>query len=204
MNSRTARFTRIQDSSKDDWALLLPHDIALAKQLASRVIDHLKLLDGDAGGYPVNRYIHSLQAATLALKDGRDEEYVVCALLHDIGDSLGSYNHADIAAAMLSPFLSEANLWMVQNHAILQGFNFFHHIGMDRNMRDALKDHPHYARTEEFVALYDNEAFDPARETLPLSQFEPMLHRFFAAPKHSLYKSVIDSAAPPTPTPGTP
>lgn len=193
MSPHIVRFTRIQDSTKEDWDFLMPHDVAVARQLSQRVIDHLKLLDGDAGGYPVNRFVHSLQSATLAARDGRDEEYIVCALLHDIGDSLGSYNHADVAAAILQPFVSEANHWMIQNHAILQGFNFFHHIGMDRHMRDRLRGHPHYARTEEFVALYDNEAFDPAREVMPLSEFEPLLHRFFAAPKHSLYQSVVDS-----------
>jgi len=48
--------------------------------------------------------------ATRAFCDGRDQEYVVCALLHDIGDTLGAFNHPDIAAAILKPFISEANL----------------------------------------------------------------------------------------------
>jgi hypothetical protein len=80
----------------------------------------------------------------------------------------------------------------VQHHGIFQGYNFFHHIGLDRDMRDQFKDHPHYARTEEFIALYDNPAFDPQAETLPVSEFEPMLRRVMAKPRQSIYKKALD------------
>ena len=148
-------------------------------------------MDGDYGGFPVDRYTHCLQTATRALRDGRDDEYVVCALLHDIGDTLGTFNHPDIAAAILKPFVSDANLWMVQNHGIFQGYNFFHHLGMDRNMRDAFKDHPHYARTEEFIRLYDDPAIDGAYDTLHISAFEPLLRRLMAQPINSVYKAAL-------------
>ncbi len=190
-----ATFTRMEASTQADWALIVPEVMKMAKTLPDRVMDHLRLLDGDYGGFPVDQLTHCLQTATMALKDGRDEEYVVCALLHDIGDTLGTFNHPDIAAAILKPFVSEENLWMVQNHGIFQGYNFFHHIGLDRNMRDGLRDHPCYARTAEFVERYDNPAFDPAAETLPLSHFEPMLRRLMAAPKRSVYQGAIEAAA---------
>jgi predicted HD phosphohydrolase len=167
----------------------------MAKTLPDRVLAHLRLLDGDFGGFPVDRLTHSLQAATLALRDGRDEEYIVCALLHDIGDTLGSFNHPDIAAAILKPFVSEANLWMVQNHGIFQGYNFFHYIGLDRHMRDQFRGHPHYERTAEFVERYDNPAFDPQGETLPLETFEPMVRRLMASPKQSVYKAAMERDA---------
>jgi predicted HD phosphohydrolase len=183
----------MEDSTREDWALIVPEAMKMARALPDRVLTHLRLLDGDFGGFPVDRLAHSLQAATLALKDGRDEEYVVCALLHDIGDTLGSFNHPDIAAAILKPFVSEANLWMVQNHGIFQGYNFFHYIGLDRHLRDQFRGHPHYERTAEFVALYDNPAFDPQSETLPLVTFEPMVRRLMATPKHSVYKAAMES-----------
>ena len=198
MNDRAhvrASFTRMEDSTKEDWQRIVPEAMKMARSLPDRILDHLRLLDGDFGGFPVDRYTHSLQTATRALKDGRDEEYVVCALLHDIGDTLGCYNHFDIAAAILKPFVSEANLWMVQNHGIFQGYYFFHHIGLDRNMRDQFKEHPHYARTAEFVELYDNRAFDPALEAEPLETFEPMLRRLMAAPRNSIYKAAMQPAA---------
>jgi len=129
------------------------------------------------------------------LRDGRDEEYVVCALLHDIGDTLASWNHPDIAAAMLAPFVSEANHWMVQQHGIFQGHYFFHHLGMDREMRERFKGHPHYERTREFCELYDSPAFYARAETLPIEHFMPMLERVFAQPRNSLYKAALAEAA---------
>lgn len=186
-----ARFTSMEQSTREDWQIIVPEAMKMAKALPDRILDHLRLLDGDFGGFPVDRLTHSRQTATLALKDGRDEEYVVCALLHDIGDTLGSFNHPDIAAAILKPFVSEENLWMVQHHGVFQGYNFFHHIGLDRHMRDQFRDHPQYQRTAEFVELYDNRAFDPALEALPLDPFEPMLRRLMATPRNSIYKAAM-------------
>lgn len=194
MTSR-AQFTRMEQSTKEDWAIIVPEAMKMARALPDRVLAHLRLLDGDFGGFPVDRLTHSLQTATLALKDGRDEEYVVCALLHDIGDTLGSYNHPDIAAAILKPFVSDANLWMVQHHGVFEGYNFFHHIGMDRHMRDAFRSSPHYERTAEFVERYDNPAFDPRGETLPLDVFEPMVRRLMAAPRNTIYRAALEQPA---------
>ena len=159
------------------------------KGLADRVLSHLRLLDGDYGGFPVDRLTHSVQTATRAYRDGRDEEYVVCALLHDIGDTLGSFNHPDIAAAILKPFVSEQNHWMVANHGIFQGYYFFHHLGLDRNMRDQFKDEPHFEYTAQFCHLYDQPAFDPDYDSEPLEFFEPMVRRVLSVPKNSVYLS---------------
>jgi predicted HD phosphohydrolase len=187
-----AGFRTMEESSSGDWKIIVSHFAPFAKALPDRVLAHLRLLDGDFGGFPVDRLTHSLQTATRACRDGRDEEYVVCALLHDIGDTLGTYNHPDVAAAILKPFVSEANHWMVEKHGIFQGYYFFHHIGMDRDMRDRLRESPWYTRTEEFCALYDGPAFDARGETLPLSEFEPMLRRAFAQPKNSIYQAVLE------------
>jgi predicted HD phosphohydrolase len=188
MNAR-AQFNRMQDSTRADWQAIAGEFMQFSQTLPDRVMAHLKLLDGDFGGFPVDRFTHCLQTGTRALRDGRDDEYVVCALLHDIGDTLGTFNHPDIAAAILKPFVSEANLWMVQHHGIFQGYNFFHHIGMDRNMRDMFKGHAHYVRTEEFISLYDDPAFDSHYETLPLQEFEPILRRVMTRPINSIYKA---------------
>ena len=192
MNAR-ASFTRMQDSTQQDWQGIAGEFMQFSQKLPDRIMAHLKLLEGDYGGFPVDRYTHSLQTATRALRDGRDEEYVVCALLHDIGDTLGTFNHPDIAAAILKPFVNEANHWMVQQHGIFQGYYFFHHLGMDRDMREQFRAHPHFERTAEFCELYDNPAFDGRAETLPISTFEPMLQRVFAQPRQSLYKAALDA-----------
>jgi predicted HD phosphohydrolase len=191
MNAR-AGFNRMDESTQEDWQIIGGEFMQFAKGLPDRVLAHLKLLEGDYGGFPVDRYTHCLQTATLALKDGRSDEYVVCALLHDIGDTLGSFNHPEIAAAVLKPFVNEADLFMVQNHGIFQGYNFFHYIGMDRNMRDNFKSSPHYSHTEEFVALYDNRAFDPKLETFPISEFELIVRKVMAQPKQSIYKAALE------------
>lgn len=194
MNAR-AQFVRMEDSTREDWQAISGEFMHFAQGLPERVMAHLKILEGDYGGFPVDRYTHSLQTATRALRDGRDEEYVVCALLHDIGDTLGSFNHPDIAAAILQPFVSEANHWMVKHHGIFQGHYFFHHIGLDRDLRDQFRAHPHYEHTAEFCALYDNPAFDPKAETLPISEFAPMLRRVMAQPVRSVYKDALKQPA---------
>src|SRR6478735_7174941 len=172
-----AAFADMAASTQADWQIIMGHAVPFARALPGRVLDHLRLLAGDFGGFPVDRLTHCLQTATRAHRDGRDEEYVVCALLHDIGDTLGTFNHPDIAAAVLKPFVSEENHWMVQHHGVFQGHYFFHHIGLDRDMREQFRGHAHFARCEEFCALYDNPAFDPNAETLPLEEFMPMLRR---------------------------
>jgi predicted HD phosphohydrolase len=187
-----ARFSSMEQSTASDWRIIASHLAPFAKALPDRLLAHLRLLDGDFGGFPVDRLTHSLQTATLAHRDGRDEEYVVCALLHDIGDTLGSYNHADIAAAILKPFVSEANHWMVEKHGIFQGYYFFHHLGMNRDMREMFRDSPWFAQTEQFCARYDGPAFDASAETLPLDFFEPMLRRVFAQPRNSIYTAAIE------------
>ena len=186
-DTQRAKFTAMTEGTAEDWAIIAGEYIPFAAQGGKRILDHLKLLAGDSGGFPVDRLTHSLQTATRAHRDGRDEEYVVCALLHDIGDMLGAYNHPDIAASILQPFVSEQNHWMVAKHGIFQGYYFIHHLGMDRNMRDGLRDHPHFEYTAEFCEKYDQTAFDPNYESMPLEAFEPMVMKLFQAPKNSIY-----------------
>jgi predicted HD phosphohydrolase len=183
-------FTDLKDSTREDWQTIGGHFVTYAKTLPDRILAHLRLLDGDFGGFPIDRLQHCLQTATRAQRAGRDDEYIVCALLHDIGDTLGTLNHFDIGAAIVKPFVSEANHWMVAHHGIFQGYYFFHHLGMDRNLRDQFRGHPGYAQTEEFCAEFDGPAFDPKGETLPLEAFEPILRRVMAQPKQSIYKAV--------------
>lgn len=186
---KRASFTSMKDSTSEDWQLISAEFAAYARGLPDRVIAHLRLLEGDFGGFPVDRYTHSLQTATRAMRDGREDEYVVCALLHDIGDTLATSNHPDIAAAILKPYVSDANLWMVEHHAIFQGHYFFQHLGLDRHMRDQFAGHVHFDYTAEFCDLYDSAAFDARGETLPISEFEPMVRRLLSAPRRSIYNA---------------
>ncbi|MDQ2877877.1 MAG: HD domain-containing protein [Pseudomonadota bacterium] len=181
-----AHFTAMIDGTQDDWSLIAGHFGQFAKTLPGRVLTHLKLLDGDYGGFPVDRLEHSLQCATRAHRDGRDEAYVVTALLHDIGDTLGTYNHPEIGAAMLRPFVSEELHWIANTHGVFQGYYYFHYIGGDRDLRENYRGHPHFEACAEFCEKYDQSAFDPAYESAPLSFFEPMVGRVLARPIHAI------------------
>lgn len=185
-----AGFKALSDSTAEDWDVICAEHRRFFAGLPERILAHLRLLDSDYGGFPVDRLQHSLQTAELAAADGRDEEYVVCALLHDIGDTLGSANHPDVAAAILHPFVSEANHWMVQHHGIFQGYNFFHHVGMDRDMREQYRGSPYFDHAAEFIAKYDDCAFDADKPRLDLELFAPMVRRVFAQPQRTIYKTL--------------
>jgi predicted HD phosphohydrolase len=189
-----ARFTAMTEGTQQDWDIIKSAAMHHSPLGGQRVLEHLKLLDGDMGGFPVDRLTHSLQTATRAHRDGRPESYVVMALLHDIGDTLGAYNHPDIAAAILKPFLSEEEHWICQMHGIFQGYYFFHYIGLDRDMREQYRGHPHFEATAEFCEKYDQTAFDPAYDTAPLDFFEPMVMKQLTVPRTSIYKRAVAPA----------
>src|SRR5215469_14542442 len=118
MTQARAKFKSFEESTAEDWALITPQLNVTQSYVPERVIDLLRALKNDHGGFPVDRLEHSLQTATRAERDGRDEEYVLCALLHDIGDTLSPFNHPSIAADILKPFVSPANHFMVEKHGI--------------------------------------------------------------------------------------
>jgi len=170
-----ATFTSFEESTAEDWAIIYPQLETTQSFVAERVIDLMRALEFDHGGFPVNRLEHSLQTATRAERDGRDDEYVLCALLHDIGDTLSPYSHPDIAAGILKPFVSEANYFMVQNHGFFQGYYFWHYVGGDRNARERFRDSEFFDHTEEFCAKYDQTAFDADYVSNPLEHYEPLI-----------------------------
>ncbi|MFT4940424.1 MAG: putative HD phosphohydrolase [Paraglaciecola sp.] len=186
-----ASFNKMSESTQQDWQIIMSEQIKFFSKLPDRILTHLSLLDDDYGGFPVDRLQHSLQTAELAANAGEDDEYVVCALLHDIGDTLGSANHPDVAAAILQPFVSEANYWMVKHHGFFQGYNYFHHIGLDRHLKDQFINHEYYERTDRFVNKYDDLAFDDTRPKLSLELFEKQVRQVFSDPKNSIYRKAL-------------
>lgn len=179
-----ATFTTFEASTREEWAEIVRQLPTTQAMAAHNVVEQLRMLGRDHGGFPVSRLEHSLQTATRAEEDGRDEEYVLCALLHDVGDTLAPFNHPVIAAGLLRGFVSEAHHWMVEHHGIFQGYYFWHHIGLDRDTRDQFRDSPHYELTEEFCAKYDQTAFDPEYVSAPLEHFEPLIRKFLVPAGH--------------------
>ena len=185
---KQATFSEMKNGTAEDYAIIGEHGSKFASELPNRILAHLDLLRGDTGGFAVDRFTHSIQTATRAHRDGKDEEYVVCALLHDIGDTIASANHADLAATMLEPFVSEKNYWIVKHHGIFQGYYFFEHLGLDKNMRDQFKGNEFWNDCAEFCSKYDQNSFDPEYENMDIEEFIPMVHNVFAKPRNSIYK----------------
>ncbi|MEH1938434.1 MAG: HD domain-containing protein [Nostoc sp.] len=175
-----ATYTRMADGTKEDYLLLQEHSKPRLNQVADRALTLLVGLQENYPGNLIDRYQHSLQTATRAFRDEAQEEVVVAALLHDIGDLLAPVNHAELAAAILKPYVSPATHWIIEHHGIFQGYYFWHHTGGDRHAREKFRDHPYFDCTAEFCHKWDQESFDPNYDTLPLTFFEPMVHRIFA------------------------
>ena len=175
-----ANFKSFGESTKQDWDNIMVQLQVTQSRVADHIIEQLEYLRHDFGGFPVNRLEHCLQTATLAQRDGRDDEYVLCALIHDIGDNLSPYNHASVASAILYPVVSPANHWLVEHHGIFQGYYFWQHIGLDKDARDKFSDNQYFDYTAEFCAKYDQVAFDADYKSEPLEHFEPLIRQFFA------------------------
>lgn len=182
-----ATFTAMTEGTPEDWAAISRAGAAHRGQHVDRIVDHLMLLKDDHGGFSVDRLEHSVQTATRAHRAGKDEEYVVCALLHDLGDILMPASHAEFGAAILKPYISEANHWMLEHHGIFQGYYFFHHLGLDRDMREQYRGHPHFEHCAQFCHLFDQNSFDPNYDSMPLEAFVPMMRRVMERPRQSIY-----------------
>jgi predicted HD phosphohydrolase len=182
VESETVNFIRMADGTYEEYQFLDRTYQKLNHDLADNVLFQLKQLAGDKMGYKIDRYQHSLQSATRAMRDGADEETVVCTLLHDIGDIFAPENHSELAASILRPYVSEDNYWLVKHHGVFQGYYFFHHIGLNRDEREQFRGHPMFDRTAQFCEKWDQNSFDPNYDTAPIEAFEPMVRRLFAKP----------------------
>eukprot|EP00445_Apocalathium_hangoei_P008401 CAMPEP_0203884476 /NCGR_PEP_ID=MMETSP0359-20131031/28530_1 /ASSEMBLY_ACC=CAM_ASM_000338 /TAXON_ID=268821 /ORGANISM="Scrippsiella Hangoei, Strain SHTV-5" /LENGTH=221 /DNA_ID=CAMNT_0050804947 /DNA_START=40 /DNA_END=702 /DNA_ORIENTATION=- len=169
-------FQTLEDMTKDDFEVLRAvHDQHLT-ELPDFLIGMLTSL-GEDKAYPICRRAHSIQAATRAMRDGRDEEYIVVCLLHDLGEALGPLNHGEVIAAILRPFINEANHFMLLHHPLFQTYFYGSNVGVDPNGRDAHRKSPHFEHTAEFCKLYDEVSFDPNYPNEPLETFVPMVRR---------------------------
>ena len=176
-----SNWTSFEQTSAADWQAVMEYEKEFNAGLVDRLLAQFALLDEGDTPYPLNRYHHSLQSATRACDDGADEETIIAALLHDIGDVVAPYNHGEVAAAILKPYVSEKTYWVVKHHCVFQGYYYNHHLGGDRNARERYRDSPYFADCEYFCHHYDQNAFDPDYPTRPLEFFLPMLRRVFRA-----------------------
>lgn len=176
----TVSFTRMKDGTAEDYHLLERLEAPFVAATAERVLAYLERLADGLSGYKISRLEHSLQTATRAERDGADLDWIVTALLHDIGDDLAPYNHSKLAAAVLEPYVREECTWVLHHHGAFQNFYYAHHIGGDRFARERFRQSPYYESAVEFCERWDQEAFDPDYPTRPLEHFAPMVREVFA------------------------
>ena len=178
----------LEDFGPGEFALLDSQRVDYyGERQAYEAIRTLKVSAEDSSfGYQINNYRHCLQSATLAYNAGKDEEYVALAALHDIGFIIAPTNHGSFAAALMGPYISPNNEWMLAHHAIFQNAHCIGHPTMDRYGREQWRGHPAFAQTVEFVAMFDQGAMDPNYENMPIEAFEPMIHRMFAKPPRTI------------------
>ena len=185
MTQTTGTFTRMDESTAEQWGVIVEETFAHQDRVAESVLRMLESLAGITDGFAVDQLTHSLQTATLAERAGvgDDDELVVAALCHDIGKAVSVPNHPRISAEILRPYVRDEVHWMIEVHQDFQGRHYYHHFGGDPNAREQYKGHPSYELAERFADEWDQAAFDPDYDTLPLEHFEPRVRELFANPK---------------------
>lgn len=174
------KFTAMKDGDKEDYQFLHPLEVDYASGTADRLLKALVTLDESMSGYKITRLGHSLQSATRAWNDGADVDWVVSALLHDIGDIFAPYNHDEYAASILRPFVREQCTWVVEKHGDFQMLYYGHHVGGNQHKRDAYAGHKYFDDCAAFCERWDQASFDPDYKTEPVEFFTDMTREVFA------------------------
>ncbi len=176
---KTVSFTKMSDGTAEDYAFLAEHEAEYAKGLPGRIMNALEGLRNSLAGYKIDRLEHSLQSATRAEKDGADIDWIVAALIHDLGDDLAPHNHDSLAANIIRPYVREECAWVVQHHGIFQYKYYADKVGLDPDAREKFKDSPYYEAAVKFCELWDQTSFDPDYDTYSLEHFRPMVEEVF-------------------------
>lgn len=187
-----ATFTSLDTATLQDCVAMQMHGGMHDGGIADLLLTLLEAQKGDPGVFPVDRFTHGLQTASLAWLDGeRDEETLAVALLHDVCDGCAS-NHAEVAAAYMKPFVRPDTYWLVKHHEIFQSHYFVHHFGGDPDLREKYRGHPHFEKTAYFCEKWDNPAFNEAFQCVPLEHFVPIVNRVFSRVKRDVWQCVDD------------
>lgn len=178
------KFTQMKDGDKEDYAFLDTLERQYCEGTANRLLQAMEQLDESLSGYQVTRLGHSVQSATRAWNDGADIDWVVAALLHDIGDIYAPHNHDEYAATILKPFMREQVTWCIRTHGDFQLLYFGAHVGANPEKREAHRDSIYFDDCAEFCERWDQSSFDPGYPSKPLSFFADMVREVFARPAY--------------------
>lgn len=177
---QSVTFTQMKHGTREDYQFLHGLEAQYIRALPERLLEALRRLGNSLQGYQVSRLEHSLQSASRAEDDGADIEYIVAALLHDLGDELAPENHSQLAAAIIRPYVRAEVTWVVEMHGLFQMKYYAHHYGLDRDGYLRHRDHPWFEACNRFCERWDQAAFDPDYRSRPLEHFEPMLREVFS------------------------
>jgi len=182
----TQSFRRMDESTAEQWAVIGTESFKNQGRVADRVLGMLESLADITDGFAVDQLTHCLQTATRAERAGADDEVVIASLCHDIGKAVSVPNHPRIAAEILKPYVRDDVYWMILVHQDFQGRHYYHHFGGDPDAREQHREElssDEFALAERFADEWDQIAFDPDYDTLPLEHFEPKVRQVFGTPK---------------------
>ena len=168
-------FTRMDESTAEQWAVIGMETAKNQSRVADRILDLLRSLAEITDGFNCDQLTHSLQTATLAEKAGADDDMVFAALCHDIGKAISVPNHPHISAEIIRPYVRDDVYRVIDAHQDFQGRHYYHHFGGDPDARDQYQGEPWFDLAAQFADDWDQAAFDPDGETLPLEHFEPLV-----------------------------
>lgn len=180
----TASFTRMDRSTLEDWVEIGARTAENQPRVAETVLSLLRSLASITDGFVTDQLTHCLQTATLAERAGADDEVVFAALLHDVGKAISVPNHPAIAAEIIRPYVREDVYEMIRVHQDFQGRHYYAHFGGDPDARErhrATLTDSQWELAERFADEWDQIAFDPEYDTLPLEHFEPLVRRVMAS-----------------------
>ena len=173
-------FTRMDQSSAEDWMKIGGEVAKRQSGMPATIKSMLAQLADQVDGFAIDQLQHALQTATRAARDGASEELIVAALCHDIGKVISVINHPAIAAEILKPYVSPETYEIVRTHQDFQGKHYYEYFGMDSNLRKNHEQQAWFELAKKFTDEWDQTAFDPDYDTLPLEYFEPMIDRVFS------------------------
>jgi predicted HD phosphohydrolase len=179
-NEDKTRFTSMDRSNFFQWLTIANSSSKLhAINAPKAVINLLKQCQRYSFGMPVNVLQHCLQTATRAARANASDEWVLAALLHDVGIAISYPGHAQISAAIIRSFVSEAVYKTVFHHHEFELAHYGHRIGESTTMRDLYVNENWYAAASIFVDEFVQVSYDPNYDSYPLKEFKPLIKDTF-------------------------
>lgn len=150
---------------------------------ATQVIAELQHQEDELmDGYEISRLDHSLQAATRAVRDAADDDWIIGALLHDIGGRLAPQNHDRFSAEVVRPFVREEVSWVVEHHGIFHPADSAEKYSWEQNASSSYTDNIYFQSCSEFSIRWDQPSFASDYPTKSLGFFVGVIEEVFARP----------------------